>query len=769
VPLIVNQDVHFTDLSANTPTAWSWDFGDGLPPLIGAGTSNAQNPTYRFTNLGTYTVRLTATNCKGSTQITKQVQVLPSCTATVVPTADFTWAPQGPLAGFPNQMQPYVGQTVTLTDSSTNAPTSWQWYDFQELTLPPTTVYVPTFTATWTTPGDKNVRMKATNCIGQSAEVLKVVHVYDDVRPVVADFSWSPANPAIGSPVTFTAAQGSSYGNPTGFTWSFDDGTSQTGAMVTYTFKCGGPRTIALTSARGSVTGRTDKAVTVTGQTCGPESVMTVDAAKLNGLNGTSWRTDVRIFNPSDHASSIKLAFLPVGQNNVDPFTAGPYPIGPMATLVVNNILDYVSTNLGKDFQKTAMRVTYENTDSVAPIVMARTYTPSPTGGNYGQFAPGIAVVPNSTPSPLWITGLRNNGLADGFRTNYSLVNLRDDAGGVGGIKFTLFDGTGAQQGVATLGLAPFGYLQDSVSKLFGGKFDDIGIFSLKVDVPQGADIQAYASVMDNHTGDPVLIPAVASPDSPVYLPAVAHLNGEAGTVWRTDLQLTNPDPNSAHTWELRYTPKGGNLPIVARNVTLAPDQSGFTDDLIAWIYQDALPADAATSGVVRIEMAPSDTSNVFPIMAARSYNVTPNGTFGQSIAPLWAAQGISSTSANKRLLITGMSSEDIARTNFGLVNLSEAQGVNFSILFYDQNGALLNPQSDGSPVPYTFALGPGGWDQDKLENRFRNAFKVNLPSNLESISAVITVSDGGPGFVYATVIDNKTGDPNFIPAQQAP
>ena len=94
---------------------------------------------------------------------------------------------------------------------------------------------------------------------------------------------------------------------------------------------------------------------------------------------------------------------------------------------------------------------------------------------------------------------------------------------------------------------------------------------SRALDVPQGADIQAYASVMDNHTGDPVLIPAEPPPDSPVYLPAVAHLNGEAGTVWRTDLALANPDPNSAHTWELRFLPKGGTLPIVARSVTLAP------------------------------------------------------------------------------------------------------------------------------------------------------------------------------------------------------
>ncbi|MFZ5981507.1 MAG: PKD domain-containing protein, partial [Candidatus Zixiibacteriota bacterium] len=60
-PLTVN----FTDLSANNPTSWVWDFGDGL------GTSTAQNPSYVYNTVGTYTVSLTATNAYGSDTETK--------------------------------------------------------------------------------------------------------------------------------------------------------------------------------------------------------------------------------------------------------------------------------------------------------------------------------------------------------------------------------------------------------------------------------------------------------------------------------------------------------------------------------------------------------------------------------------------------------------------------------------------------------------------------------------------------------------------------
>jgi Zn-dependent metalloprotease len=51
--------VKFTDLSANGPSTWLWNFGDG-------NTSTVQNPNYTYTQPGLYTVQLTATNNIGS-------------------------------------------------------------------------------------------------------------------------------------------------------------------------------------------------------------------------------------------------------------------------------------------------------------------------------------------------------------------------------------------------------------------------------------------------------------------------------------------------------------------------------------------------------------------------------------------------------------------------------------------------------------------------------------------------------------------------------
>ena len=57
-----------TDSSSNTPTSWSWTFGDG-------GTSTLQNPSRTYTTAGTYNVTLTASNAAGSNTLTRSAYV----------------------------------------------------------------------------------------------------------------------------------------------------------------------------------------------------------------------------------------------------------------------------------------------------------------------------------------------------------------------------------------------------------------------------------------------------------------------------------------------------------------------------------------------------------------------------------------------------------------------------------------------------------------------------------------------------------------------
>jgi PKD repeat protein len=61
-------NVSFTDASSNSPTGWSWNFGDG-------GTSALQSPSHSYPTAGVYTVKLIATNGGGSSTNTKTAYI----------------------------------------------------------------------------------------------------------------------------------------------------------------------------------------------------------------------------------------------------------------------------------------------------------------------------------------------------------------------------------------------------------------------------------------------------------------------------------------------------------------------------------------------------------------------------------------------------------------------------------------------------------------------------------------------------------------------
>jgi PKD repeat protein len=100
------QTVRFTDRSAGGPTSWAWDFNDGA-------TSPLQGPDHAFTTPGSYTVTLTITRGQRSAAAGRVVVVAPAG----VLSASFSFSPASPWSGGP----------VQFTDTSTGAPTSWQW------------------------------------------------------------------------------------------------------------------------------------------------------------------------------------------------------------------------------------------------------------------------------------------------------------------------------------------------------------------------------------------------------------------------------------------------------------------------------------------------------------------------------------------------------------------------------------------------------------------------------------------------------------------
>ena len=241
---VVNQSVQFADTSTNSPTSWAWTFGDGT-------SSTLRNPAHTYTAAGTFSVTLKAGNTRGSGTVTKSVVV-----KAVAPAAAFTYAPTAPT----------TGQTVTFTDTSTNAPTSWAW-TFGDGGI--STVKNPTHV--YATAGTFTVTLKATNARG--AGILTKSVVVKTLAPV-ASFSFSPVALVIGQSVMFTDT---STNTPTAWAWTFGDGSTSTVKSPTHAYATAGTFIVTLKATNAGGTGSITKTVNVGGGGGGGGTGMTID------------------------------------------------------------------------------------------------------------------------------------------------------------------------------------------------------------------------------------------------------------------------------------------------------------------------------------------------------------------------------------------------------------------------------------------------------------------------------------------------------------
>ncbi len=223
--------VAFTDLTANTPTAWSWTFGDST-------SSTAQNPTHSYTAVGNYTVALTATNAGGSNTMTKTNYIV---VTPLTPVANFTG---NPVSGT-------VPLAVNFTDTSTNSPTAWSW-SFGDTNT--STVQNPTHT--YSAAGDYTVALTATNAGGSNTNTKSgYISAVSGTVPS-ANFTGTPTIGLNPLAVTFTDT---STGSPTAWSWTFGDGNTSTAPNPSHTYTVSGRYTVSLRATNASGNDTTTK------------------------------------------------------------------------------------------------------------------------------------------------------------------------------------------------------------------------------------------------------------------------------------------------------------------------------------------------------------------------------------------------------------------------------------------------------------------------------------------------------------------------------
>ncbi|WAC04453.1 MAG: PKD domain-containing protein [Methanoregula sp.] len=221
--------VAFTDTSANTPTQWLWDFGDG-------NSAPEQNPVHIYTTAGTFTISLKATNADGRNTITKTdyIIVLPR----IPPDAGFT-------ANATTGNAPLV---IAFTDTSTNTPDGWVW-NFGDGTT--STVQNPVHI--YTTAGKYTVSLTAANADGSDTETRPDYIIVTSLVPPVAGFSANITSGKVPLAVSFSDL---STGSPTGWSWTFGDSAGSSDRNPVHVYSSAGIYTVSLhvTNADGSDT-----------------------------------------------------------------------------------------------------------------------------------------------------------------------------------------------------------------------------------------------------------------------------------------------------------------------------------------------------------------------------------------------------------------------------------------------------------------------------------------------------------------------------------
>ncbi|HPC84503.1 MAG TPA: hypothetical protein P5234_14270 [Thermoanaerobaculaceae bacterium] len=219
--------------------------------------------------------------------------------------------------------------------------------------------------------------------------------------------------------------------------------------------------------------------------------------AHIDGARGSRWRSDLTIANPGLTRTTFSLELSERGRPEPVPRTAA-FALDPGVSASYPDLVEQLFA-----FEGAGVLRIVGPPDAALPAHV-RTYNQTP-GGSFGQDVPVLAddvAIPHAVTAVL--AGLaQSSDPAAGFRTNLGLVNVGDRPIEV---VVRAFDSQGAALGQVTLPLGGRESRQlDRVLAAFASR--DLAGASLWVHTPTpGGRFVAFASVIDNSSGDPTLV-----------------------------------------------------------------------------------------------------------------------------------------------------------------------------------------------------------------------------------------------------------------------
>jgi PKD repeat protein len=668
----------FYDESQGNITSRAWTFGDG-------GIASGTIAQHAFATSGIYPVTLVVSGPGGTSSVTHNVTVSGALSS------QFMWTPANPT----------TNDTIQFTDLSGGGPASWQW-SFGDGTS--STEQNPT--KKYAAQGNYNVTLLVgrNGATATSTKSITVSGTTPGTTPVVAAFDLSNAAPEIGTNVTFNDR---STGSPTQWSWSFGDGATSNAQNPSHTYASTGTYTVTLIASKASSQSSLSKSITVLARA--PYRTLISAAAQTDGLGGTSWRTELSLFNAGLEGANVTMRFLPS-------LAEQTFYLAPRQSVTyANTLLEVFGLTSGAG----AVTIDAESAGSSAQLrVTSRTFTAG-AKGTYGQSVPEVQSA--GLGRTLYIAGIAANAA---YRTNLGFVNR---AVAPVSATLTLYAKSGDTIATKNVSLAASSFQQSALWAYFpevsGGSYDGL---TLKIAASVADAVSAYASIVDNATQDPIYLQAVAAPTAgALTIPAVGRAPGANQTFWRSDVTLFNPN-DDAMTLTLHYGATDHTLVVGAHDTA---------------VIQDILASYGLTSGSGALRVTWNEATG--PVVTSRTYtSVESGGTYGQSIDPI--------ASLGAKLFVPGLRNDTSFRSNIGFVN-GGSESETFNVIVLSQFGTEL-----GRTI---VTLGADAQGQYSVSSLFPNV-------NASAFTLAVEGDANAQLFAYGSMVDNASGDPVFFAGQ---
>jgi hypothetical protein len=250
-----------------------------------------------------------------------------------------------------------------------------------------------------------------------------------------------------------------------------------------------------------------------------------------------------------------------------------------------------------------------------------------------------------------------------------------------------------------------------------------------------------------------------APPPDALIIPAVAHADG-MNSKFQSDIRVTNTSSKLLQ-YQVTFTPSGGNGLAGGKQTTfnIEPGRTLALDDVLRTWFGTGGDSSIGTLEIRPVTQTAATTPgaalrglpDLVTFAASRTFNLTPNGTFGQYIPAVPFANfiGLVGGGSGSTLSLQQIAQSDRYRTNLGIV---EGSGEPASLLVkvFGQTGQKLTE----------FPVQLKGGEHTQL-NAFLSANGIaSLDDGRVEISVI---GGGGKVTAYASVLDNDTNDPLLV------